>query len=453
MKRILILLLMLGISSVPLASQFTHPEERLLFNVDYARFQNDTSEAYLEVYMALYQQLFTLAQKNDRQLGSARIDVKIIDRNTGDTFNEQVTYLPVVESDVGQATGSTVVTQMGYLIPPGEYDLNVTIADSLAPERKDSVRVLLEIEPYKSSTTISDLQLCSNITSSSNTSNPFFKNSLELLPNPNLVFGASGHPVVFSYAEIYNLERGRNYYIVTSILDRTGEVMTEVKKKVQYDFRNAVEVGTMNIISYPSGRYEYLVTVTDSTAVELTSSRKSFFINNPHIVVQHSRTGVYADDLALLSYEELGEEFRQCRYIATDEDRRRFNEIVTAEGRREFLAQFWVELARGRFNNQPIFRAEYLSLVEESNKRFSVLGRAGWSTDRGRVFLLYGRPDEIERYPSSGETKPYEIWQYYQIENGVHFIFVDRSGYGEYVLVHSTKRGEFRDDQWQQYLR
>jgi len=44
------------------------------------------------------------------------------------------------------------------------------------------------------------------------------------------------------------------------------------------------------------------------------------------------------------------------------------------------------------------------------------------------------------------------VWYFYQIENGVEFYFVDRTGFNEYILVNSTKRGELRDDQWQRYL-
>jgi len=81
------------------------------------------------------------------------------------------------------------------------------------------------------------------------------------------------------------------------------------------------------------------------------------------------------------------------------------------------------------------------------------IGREGWEIDRGRVYILHGEPDEIERMPSSEDRKPYEIWHFYQIENGVQFIFVDRSGFGDYLLVHSTKRGELQDPTWERYLR
>lgn len=87
-----------------------------------------------------------------------------------------------------------------------------------------------------------------------------------------------------------------------------------------------------------------------------------------------------------------------------------------------------------------------------ATERYSNYTRKGWRTDRGRVFILYGKPDEVERHPSEGVIKPYEIWYYYQIENGVQFVFVDKNGFSDYELVHSTKRGEFTDEGWERYL-
>ncbi|MEK6754765.1 MAG: GWxTD domain-containing protein, partial [Bacteroidota bacterium] len=97
-------------------------------------------------------------------------------------------------------------------------------------------------------------------------------------------------------------------------------------------------------------------------------------------------------------------------------------------------------------------RMGYLQRLNAANQRFRTMAREGWKTDRGRVLLLFADPDEIERFPSSDNSKPYEIWNYYGIENGVQFVFIDRSGFGDYILVHSTKRGELRDDAWQRFL-
>ncbi|OPZ67292.1 MAG: hypothetical protein BWY83_02647 [bacterium ADurb.Bin478] len=68
------------------------------------------------------------------------------------------------------------------------------------------------------------------------------------------------------------------------------------------------------------------------------------------------------------------------------------------------------------------------------------------------IHLRYGKPSDIERHSVGKDTKPYEIWHYENIENGVIFVFVDRSGFNQYELIHSTKRGELYDPNYQRLL-
>jgi len=91
---------------------------------------------------------------------------------------------------------------------------------------------------------------------------------------------------------------------------------------------------------------------------------------------------------------------------------------------------------------------EYFQRVAVANARFSIGNKQGWKTDQGRVYLLYGEPDEIDRYPSSLGERPYEIWYYNKIEGGIEFVFVDLTGFGEMQLVHSTSRNEIQDYDW-----
>ena len=129
------------------------------------------------------------------------------------------------------------------------------------------------------------------------------------------------------------------------------------------------------------------------------------------------------------------------------------DKISTLDGRREFLAKFWMNVESGQFGRNDITRAIYLERVSIANQRYHVMGKEGWNTDRGRVQILYGEPDEVQRFPSLESSKPYETWNYFQIEGGVQFVFVDRTGFGEYILVHSTKRGELQDEGWERNLR
>ena len=153
-----------------------------------------------------------------------------------------------------------------------------------------------------------------------------------------------------------------------------------------------------------------------------------------------------------MTADEMANEFRTARYLASDPEIKTFSSITNAEGRREFLAKFWSDIESGQHGQTNFTRAIYLERVITANQRYHSMGREGWQTDRGRVYLLYAEPDEVERFPSSDNGKPYEIWDYNQIENGVIFVFIDRNGFGDYQLVHSTKRGELQDESWQKYL-
>ncbi len=75
---------------------------------------------------------------------------------------------------------------------------------------------------------------------------------------------------------------------------------------------------------------------------------------------------------------------------------------------------------------------EFLRRYNYVNRYFSVYNKKGYQTDFGRVYLLFGKPDEIEKHPFEIESKPYEIWYYYTL--GYEFIFVDEHNYGEYIL-------------------
>ena len=91
--------------------------------------------------------------------------------------------------------------------------------------------------------------------------------------------------------------------------------------------------------------------------------------------------------------------------------------------------------------------------TEEANEKYESVGKEGWETDQGRVYLMYGPADDVERFPSMSENKPHEIWHYHNIESGVDFVFIDRLGFGNFILYHSTKRGELRDNNWEENLR
>ncbi len=449
---ILFVLLSAARSGSDAQGQLLRPKSSFVMNVDFARFKYTDSVAYFEVYYNFYPRLVTLEQSADAFRGAIQVVTQMKSRTTGEYVVNSAATIPVTVTDTSKGpTDYAVVTQVGYGIPFGEYNLVVRGADSLDGARADSVSVAVSLAPYRSHVAMSDIELCSSIKSSTDKSNLFYKNGCDVVPNPSLVFGATANPLAFRYTELYNLDPRETYVVQNRILDATGKVLREVSSRKNYGVQDAIEIGSMVVSAIPSGKYRFQLSLADTNNQVVASTERDMYIYNPQI--KNAEFGALRSQsaaLAGMTGEELAAEFATLQYFVSDQEIKNFSQITSDDGRRRFLSELWSEVEAGRQGRPPVSRAEYLRRVSSANARFHAPGRGGWRSDRGRVFLLYGEPDDIERYPSKTDTKPYEIWHYYHIESGVEFDFVDRSGFGDYLLVNSTKRGEIADDQWQQ---
>jgi GWxTD domain-containing protein len=154
-----------------------------------------------------------------------------------------------------------------------------------------------------------------------------------------------------------------------------------------------------------------------------------------------------------MNEEQLDQEFEYTRYLATSEEKKTFKK-ANLEGKRELLKQFWNKrtLSSHHLKEGQNFRDDYLARVYMANQMFRGSFRDGWKTDRGRVLLVYGKPDDIDRMTFGVSTKSHEIWHYHALEGGVIFVFVDKQDLGNMELVHSTARGELYDATWERWL-
>jgi GWxTD domain-containing protein len=137
-------------------------------------------------------------------------------------------------------------------------------------------------------------------------------------------------------------------------------------------------------------------------------------------------------------------------YIITDEERKAFKQLQTDDERQQFIEQFWLRRDPSPDTEENEYREEHYRRIAYANDRFAS-GIPGWKTDRGRIYIEYGPPDEIESHPSGGtyerpyeegggstSTYPFEQWRYRYIDGiGTNIIleFVDTTMSGEYRLT------------------
>jgi GWxTD domain-containing protein len=137
-------------------------------------------------------------------------------------------------------------------------------------------------------------------------------------------------------------------------------------------------------------------------------------------------------------------------YIISPEERSTFLQLATNEEREQFIESFWLRRSSNPDLPDNDFKEEHYRRIAYANEHFAS-GIPGWKTDRGRIYIIWGKPDEIESHPTGGtydrpmeegggstSTYPWERWRYRYLEGiqeNVELEFVDPSGSGEYHLT------------------
>src|SRR5713226_135971 len=105
-------------------------------------------------------------------------------------------------------------------------------------------------------------------------------------------------------------------------------------------------------------------------------------------------------------HAELGTPYKkwldeEVAYIITDEERTAFLRLTNNEEREQFIEQFWLRRDPTPDTVENEFKEEHYRRIAYANERFAS-GIPGWRTDRGRIYIIWGKPDEIESHPSGG---------------------------------------------------
>ena len=140
----------------------------------------------------------------------------------------------------------------------------------------------------------------------------------------------------------------------------------------------------------------------------------------------------------------------EVEYIITDEERGAFHRLRNDEEREQFIEQFWLRRDPTPDTEESEFKEEHYRRIAYANEHFAS-GIPGWRTDRGRIYITRGAPDEIQDHSSGGSyqrppeegggttsTFPFQIWRYRHLDgvgDDVNIEFVDTTMSGEFRLT------------------
>ncbi len=460
MKRILLAILAAALIAPATPAQ---GRKKLNLEIDLASFRLDDERNYIEVYYSIHRNQLSFAKVEGGYDASALFRTELGERG-GNGPAIRVWRVPVQVVDTAGIANQSLVGKISYQLSPGRYNLAMIATDDRDRSASDTIRISFEVTKYsQSQPSFSGIELCSSLRQiERDTANIFYKNTLEAVPNPSLVYSPTA-PVLYYYTELYNAPEDK-YVLRAEIINSYGKTVVEKRKikagmkRGDHSVPGVVEFGAIPVHTLPSNFYTLAITLQDTAWRSITSQSKKFYIYNPG-VMQDSTMYIarpseqISPEFAEMAEDQLDKEFAQARYIAERREEQQWKELRGTEAKKRFLTQFWFRRDSDPTTPLNEDREQYEERVHYANQEFRTAYREGWQTDRGRVYILFGKPDGIERYASEADTKPYQIWTYDNIEGGVQFVFVDRFGFNNYELVHSTKRDELHDEQWQRFIK
>lgn len=443
--KVISLCVLLWCAFVQMLGQTISPREPLRLRVDAARFRGDEQSVYVEVYYSFPQA--GLLYRADSTVFTGGVDLSVSVALRDSMVYADRWLVPHILSDTSKlSAGTNLVGVANFPLGPGDYRLKVLGRDRNDASRKDSVVLRLPIRlPDKENVSLSDLQLASSIGAGSK-GTPFYKNTLEVIPNVEGVYTQDQR--CYYYVEAYNLLTGsdRSDYVVRSVVfDAVGrEVISREKPKKRLN-ESSVIVDNVTAAKLRTGTYTLALALVDSSRKVMASAGKKFYVYNPTLGIDSTlltlSKAAVVNDYTTMDEQGMDTEFSWSRYEASESEKDQYNKLKGDEAKRKFLSDFWRRRQLG-------LKEEYLKRVAYTNANHRILGREGYKTDRGRVYIVYGPPDDYDRHPSDSDTRPYEIWTYNSIQGGVIFVFVLRQSGGDYELVHSTHRNELHDENW-----
>lgn len=126
-------------------------------------------------------------------------------------------------------------------------------------------------------------------------------------------------------------------------------------------------------------------------------------------------------------------------YIIAAEERVAFERLKSDAERDKFIEQFWQRRGPTPVMTVNEVKEEHYRRLHYANQRFPTQSRPGWATDRGRIYIQWGPPDEIESHPSGrAGSPPFETWRYHQIERigkNLFITFIDFARKGDYQVA------------------
>jgi len=410
-KNILILLLFLVsiISAQVEYSSNLGNAKSMSFSIDVGGFKSSVrNKTRMDFFVQVPYTSIQFVKKDNGFYANYNITLSFTDESKTNIIFERNWKEKVKTSDFDQTlSGENYnLSYKTYDLNPGKYFVKCIVEDS--DSRTASTKEIpLVVKQISDSLGVSDLMLVSE----------FVKDSTGEKIIPNVTASVTNRSnLVPLYFEIYS-DKTRDINIEYSLDDLKKNTSLKQMEHITVNPGTNLIKHTVNNVSFSVGEYLLNAVIKDKDWKTITSVEKKIY------------SKIHGVPLAITDLDKAVE---QMVYIASPEELDYLKEGKSYDEKLERFLNFWdKKKPNSKTIDNPILY-EYFRRVDYSNKHFKGLGE-GWRSDMGMIFITFGPPSSVERHPLDSNTKPYEIWDYYELNRS--FVFSDQTGFGDYRLL------------------
>lgn len=432
---------------------------------NYGVFNAGNSKPYLETYLTFSGNTVKFTPAKDGYQASVNVSWKILKGAEIVKASNYNVMSPMVADTLNLPS---FIDSQRFSLDNGDYVLELIVKDNANPEKttthSEKIKIALKREKKVNS---SSIQILESYTKSS-TQSVLTKNGFDLIPYNINYFPKTQNALKF-YFETYNLDTviGNNTKFVYAYYVENSEDFKKQFGLSGFQKQNASKVNALlaqfDIAKLPTGNYNLVIEVKDSLNI-IQSQKKWYFQRQsdarPVAFEEENNIKTIEDFFNHFQNNDSLKQFIECLWpISATTDRERQQVHIKGKDQtvmRSYLVNYWKEQAADTIDPLKIWIIYYKQVLE-ANALLKCGKQKGYYTDRGRVYLQYGKPDQRNQINSEADTYPYEIWQYYRIYDKAtkrfftnkKFVFVNFAIADDcYKLIHSEVKGEIYDERW-----
>jgi len=410
--RVIISVILLALLVQPSVSQ--KETKKNPFNLDVLNFySSEGTKSRVDVYVEVpFANLEFKRSKEDKSSYSSKFDlnIEVKDQNGLEIYsNISKEEIKTKETGSQYLSQNSQILSRNLFLPHGDYTVKVSIYEQNTKKTSEEERKITVEDYITPPLSISDVMIVSRLNEKGG----------KTMITPDVSRNVADIDTFYLFYYIYKNNDDEKVNVSCRITDKdNNEVFTSTETIDIFngiDFQNQV---FMSVTTANLGYGNYTVEIT-AASKNYNTSIKSSFEN------QSNDFPLPIKDIDLL--------IDQLQYIAKDDELSFMRDGKTDAEKQKRFIDFWKKKDPSPLTKRNEVMQEYYRRLMIADERFSTSYIKGWKTDMGMVYIIFGQPDNIDRHPYEMDTKPYEIWDYYNLNR--QFVFVDNSGFGDYRLV------------------